>query len=202
MKKLAYLMETEARQEMEEAMQQLKAFGYDQLYMDSYRNNITRPKQKEVMGRLMKGDTLVIYSLANATRNLTQMIHLLGTTEDREIRLVSTGDNIDTDDPISRQWRLRLGNYLVDQRSGDRAARASFAAANEFRMERYESKKVRDTVIIDMYHSRYRIVEIAERTSLSKQQIFRILKKHGIQCDRNQRPAQQLPPQEGGDTES
>lgn len=188
MKKLAYLKETEATEEIDAARQQLKSYGYDRLYVDARDNNITRPRLKELMDHLSNGDTLVIYSLANATRNLAQMIHLLATTHDRDIRLVSTGDHIDTDDPVSRQWRMRLGSYLVDQRSGDRAAKRAYSSSSHRSVQTFSSKEVRDQHIIDLYHSRYRIPDICAKMGLSKQQVFRILKKHDVVCDRLHKP--------------
>lgn len=202
MKTYGYIKLTHAQHDMTKAKEQLNSFGCDAIVTDSIEDNMIRPNLRDLLKKMKRGDTLVVYKFANAVRGLSQLTSLLKSCETRDIRVVSTDDRLDTKDNVSRLWQSMLGDFPSDSRAGDRAARAAYTANSKFGANRFESKALRDDWVISRYKENMRVSEICDRANVGRTTIFRILQEHGIAPQRKGSSPDTSGVSYGGDTES
>lgn len=202
MKTYGYYKLTHAQHDMTEAKEQLESFGCDAILTDRIEDNMIRPVLRDLLQKMKRGDTLVVYKFANAVRGLSQLTALLKSCETRNIRVVSTDDRIDTKDSISKNWQSMLGDFPSDSRAGDRAARAAYTANSKFGTTKFETRALRDEWVINSYQGNMRVSEICDRANIGRTSFFRILQAHGITPDRRGNVQGEEKTNYGGDTES
>ncbi len=100
---IGYMRISTAHQKFDSQEQALKKFGVNKLYQeqDSGRNP-HRLVLKQVLKKLKKGDTLVIFKLDRLARSTKQLLHLLEDFDKRGIHFVSIQNNIDTSTPMGK----------------------------------------------------------------------------------------------------
>jgi len=188
MKTYGYIKKSISGQTMLLARQQLAGAGCDSIIYDDENNWITRPNFKELVRKLRSGDTLVIYKFANVIRSAIQLSYLLETCRNRNVRIISTGDMIDTDGCPSENWVAMLCSLPSDLKADQRDATVARTADQHFAVSpnhaRYENKKVRNTIAIELYQKGDKSDEICDQLGISRSTLFRILRANGIALQR------------------
>jgi len=189
MKKYGYIKKTLESRAMAKAKQQLEAVGCDVIITDEVEKNVTRPNLNELIKKLRSGDTLYLYKFANAVSGALQLMYLLEVCRDRGVRVVSTDDDLDTDTIEGRLWQTMLGSFPREVKSWERAETAIRRAGHGFGLEptrpKYEDLETRDARIIELYRAKTSLMKIGEQFAISRTQVYRVLKKHGINKDRH-----------------
>lgn len=151
---------------------------------------VSRPRFKELLGRLRNGDTLVIYRFGNVLRSVVQVSMLLQTCLNRGIRIISTNDRIDTDGCPGECWQDMLMSLPTVLRAEQIAATSAKNADLQFAVAppskaRYENKEIRNNVIIEQYLKGEPADQICDRTGVSHTTLFRILRENKVKLFRH-----------------
>lgn len=190
MKTYGYIKKTYSSQDMNLAKQQLTNIGCDTIIYDEINNNVTRPRFKELVGRLKTGDTLVIYRFGNVIRSVIQVSMLLQTCLNRGVRIISTNDRIDTAGCPGENWQDMLMALPAILRSEQIAATSAKNADLQFAVappsrSRFENKEIRNNIIIELYLKGEPADQICDQTGVSHTSLFRILREHNIKLFRH-----------------
>lgn len=188
MKTYGYIKRTRSSQDMSLAKEQLNSAGCDTIIYDEIDNNITRPNFKGLVSRLKEGDTLVIYKFANVIRTPIQLTFFLQTCHNRNVRIISTSDRIDTSGCPGENWHTMLMSLTsairMEQMAATVARNADMKYAVSPTVARFESKAARNKEVVDLYRRGVPSEEICEQTGVSHTSLFRILQQNGISTNR------------------
>jgi DNA invertase Pin-like site-specific DNA recombinase len=103
---LSYLRVSTKDQTIENQRQQIVKRGYkiDEEFLDEGLTgmNIERRGFKDMMRFARKGDILVVYSLSRLARSTKQLLEIMETLENKEVKLVSIAESIDTSSAVGR----------------------------------------------------------------------------------------------------
>lgn len=173
----------------------MKNLDCDIICLDTYTEGEDRIRWRYILEDIEDGDTLVIVSFSNAVTNLVELTILLRMCANRNIRLVSLDDRVDTNLEI---FQTSAGDlYYVLKVFGEQTYKVSrhkkHKNTNPTRVikrltERHQrAMKERDAV--NLYVSGETIDTILKRCGiLSHTTVFRILQKYGIRTDRHVAP--------------
>ncbi|MBN3778991.1 recombinase family protein [Burkholderia sp. Ac-20345] len=96
--KFGYARVSTDEQHLDLQLQALRAHGCQFIYSDRGVSGVTfdRPGLKEALDALVSGTTLVVWRLDRLGRSLTQLADLIETLNDRQVRVVSLTEHLDT----------------------------------------------------------------------------------------------------------
>ncbi len=167
-------------------MELMAECGLDQGLKDKPCNERTRPKWKEALSLLKKGDALVIPRLSNVVRSLGELARLIDLCRLREIRIISIEDEIDTDDemfgvcPAGKVLDIiaRLPQEVINVRQalGEDRLQYNSGATSDKKVARM----MRDRRVISMYIAGHSIEMIMRKAGIKHSSLYNILKRNGI----------------------
>jgi len=95
--KFGYARISSKRQKLFLQVDAFKEYGVDKIITDKITGaKISRKGLDELLIKLRKGDTLVVWKLDRLGRTMFQLVNLLNDFKEREINFVSIKENIDT----------------------------------------------------------------------------------------------------------
>lgn len=177
-----YARVSTADQNLDRQKDALRKFGVDKLFcekMSGTKKN--RPELDKMLSEIRDGDTIVIESLSRLGRSVKNLSELMETLNDRNIRLVSLKETIDTQSPTGKLLFTILSSLaqferdvLVERtREGLNAARVRGRVGGRPKADQSALKKA-----IALYHTRqYSIKEITELTGISKSTLYRAINR-------------------------
>lgn len=148
-----------------------------------------RPKLREMVGQLRKGDVVVVWKLDRLGRSLRDLVDLVSNFQDTGVGFKSLQDNIDTTTPAGKltfHLFAALAEFERDiissrTRAGLDAARARGRKGGR---PRGLSKKAQDKARLaeSLYREKERsISEICDHLGISKPTLYRYLRDRGVQ---------------------
>ena len=91
-----------------------KKFGVEQFYIDKCSGkNADRPKLKEMLSFVRKGDVVWTESISRLARNVKDLLDIVETLKKKEVTFVSSKENIDTSTPTGK-FCLTLFGAMAD----------------------------------------------------------------------------------------
>lgn len=95
--KKSYARISTTAQNIDSQLDELKNYGYDEIYIDEASGNDTsRPQLNELLKSLRKGDQIVIYRLDRLGRSIQHLIELMTIFDKKGVALVSLSESINT----------------------------------------------------------------------------------------------------------
>lgn len=95
--KIGYARVSTIDQHLEAQTDALKAFGCEEIYQEKISAaSKERPVLQEMLGKIRKGDTVVVYKLDRLGRSLKDLTRLITGFSEKDIQFVSLSENIDT----------------------------------------------------------------------------------------------------------
>ena len=91
---------------------ELKQFGCEEIVTEKKRNEKDRIELQSLLGKLRKGDTLVVYKLDRLGRTMHQLVNLLQEFHEKGIHFVSMKDGIDTSTTMGRFYSIYSVRWL------------------------------------------------------------------------------------------
>lgn len=177
-----YARVSTADQNLDRQKDALRKFGVDKLFcekMSGTKKN--RPELDKMLSEIRDGDTIVIESLSRLGRSVKNLSELMETLNDRNIRLVSLKETIDTQSSTGKLLFTILSSLaqferdvlLERTREGLNAARVRGRVGGRPKADQSALKKA-----IALYHTRqYSIKEITELTGISKSTLYRAINR-------------------------
>ena len=195
MAKTGYIMGKAYNDHWEEDRTWMTRFGCKRIYVEDDDKEHTRPFWKQLMLTLKHGDTLVISKFSNAIRGSRELAIFLRFWQEKEIRLVSIHDHIDTDDQLFPNTRpqdlLNMFGTLPHEAFAmrklvARKIRLKTTPGRSMKSTLPKAKRLeREQTIVNMYISGHSIDDIWTASGFhSRSSIFRILNKHNVNLNR------------------
>ena len=147
-----------------------------------------RPKLKEMVAQLRKGDIVVVWKLDRLGRSLRDLVNLVAKLQDLEVGFKSLQDNIDTTTPTGKltfHLFAALAEFERDIISSRTKAGLQAARARGRKGGRPKglSKKAQDKARLSesLYKERERyIAEICNHLHISKPTLYKYLRERGV----------------------
>lgn len=157
----------------------LKTSGCNEIYIEEHASPKKRLRLHELMKKVGSGDQLIVsklYSLADSTRHLVELLDIL---ETKEASVLSIREGIETSSGKEYPFTKVL-HCLADFQSDaiSEKTKAGLSLAKEKGAVSGRPRKPDDNVrkAIEMYDSKqYSLAEIKEKTGISKSTLYRYL---------------------------
>ncbi len=179
--KYGYIMEYISEVEQSDNIASLKeAMGSDYvLYEEKLADEESRPKWKEILNKLKKGDELYLVKFANAIRSPRELSMLLEICTIDMIHVVSVFDKLDSNDPqVARVFSV-FGSLSVDIAT-QRTRESKKRTGSKKRSGDIADKKQRNAIVEQLYVQGVSIEEIMRQTHIrSNSTVYRILEERG-----------------------
>ncbi len=179
--RFGYARVSTQEQNLERQIDALQQYGIDSLYTEKMTGTKKRrPELDKMLERLEAGDTVVVESLSRLGRSTKDLLALVDLFEDKEVKLISLKEQIDTSTSTGKLLITVLSalsqferDVIVERTNeGLKAARARGRSGGR--------PKVNAAVIdkaIRLYDThQYSIREIEEITGVKKSTLYRYLK--------------------------
>ena len=165
-------------QNLDRQQDALQQYGIDKLYCEKLSGTKkSRPELDRLLKDLVEGDTVVIESLSRLGRSVKNLSELMEIFNEKQIRLVSLKETIDTTSPTGRLLFTILSSLAQFERDvlvertneGLAAARARGRTGG-----RPASNQTALQKAIALYNTKqYTLTEIKEITGISKSTLYR-----------------------------
>ena len=177
-----YARVSTADQNLDRQLDALRKHGIDKLYcekMSGTKKN--RPELDKMIAELSDGDTVVIESLSRLGRSTKNLAELMETFNNKNIRLVSLKETIDTTTPTGKLLYTILSSLAQFERDilvertneGLKAARARGRVGGRPKTDAKAMQKA-----IALYQTKeYSVTDITDLTGVSKSALYRALKE-------------------------
>ena len=177
----AYARVSTADQNLDRQLDALKKYGIDVLYCEKMSGTKkSRPELDRMLKEVEDGDTIVIESLSRLGRSVKNLAELMEMFNNRNIRLVSLKETIDTTTPTGKLLFSIMSSLAQFERDilvertqeGLAAARARGRCGGRPKVEEAAVKKA-----VALYQTQlYSLKEIKDLTGVSASTIYRIIK--------------------------
>ena len=177
----AYARVSTADQNLDRQLDALKNYGIDVLYCEKMSGTKkSRPELDRMLKEVEDGDTIVIESLSRLGRSVKNLAELMEMFNQRNIRLVSLKETIDTTTPTGKLLFTILSSLAQFERDvlvertqeGLVAARARGRNGGRPKTDETAVKKA-----VALYQTKqYSLKEIQELTGVSASTIYRAIK--------------------------
>ena len=176
----AYARVSTADQNLDRQLVALKNYGIDIMYCEKMSGTKkSRPELDRMLKEVENGDTIVIESLSRLGRSVKNLAELMEVFNQRNIRLVSLKETIDTTTPTGKLLFTILSSLAQFERDvlvertqeGLAAARARGRNGGRPKTDETAVKKA-----VALYQTKqYSLKEIQELTGVSSSTIYRVL---------------------------
>ena len=177
----AYARVSTADQNLDRQLDALKNYGIDVLYCEKMSGTKkSRPELDRMLKEVCDGDTIVIESLSRLGRSVKNLAELMEMFNQRNIRLVSLKETIDTTTPTGKLLFSIMSSLAQFERDilvertqeGLAAARARGRNGGRPKTNAAAVKKA-----VALYQTQqYSLKEIQELTGVSASTIYRVIK--------------------------
>ena len=181
MAKVGYIFEANSYDAFDADKEWMRQYGCVQVVEESVGHETLRPRWKQLMSNLERGDELVMSKFSNAVRGLRELSALIELCRIKVVRIISIHDKIDTDnklfpDTTPAEVLAMFGalpeEVAVLRKSSDKIIRLQQSISIPI------SKK-------NMYNNGYSIRDIWKESGVqSKSTVYSILNKYKVQLNR------------------
>ena len=100
MAKVGYIFEANSYDAFDADKEWMRQYGCVQVVEESVGHETLRPRWKQLMSNLERGDELVVSKFSNAVRGLRELSALIELCRIKVVRIISIHDKIDTDNKL------------------------------------------------------------------------------------------------------
>ena len=183
MAKVGYIFKANSYDAFDADKEWMLQYGCVQVIEESVKHETLRPKWKQLMSNLERGDELVVSKFSNAVRGLRELAALIELCRIKVVRIISIHDNIDTCNELFAE--TTPAEVAVLRKSSDKIMRLQQSINTSILTKKSLSKAERDKKIVDMYNDGYSIRDIWKESGVrSKSTVYGILNKYRVQLNR------------------
>lgn len=183
--RFGYARVSTREQNLNRQIDQLTAAGVDEILSDKVSGaKESRPELDKLLGKLRRGDTVVVCSYDRLARSTKQLFDLAERFEADGIGLVSLKERTDTTTPQGRLFfticaaMAQFERELIKERQAEGIAAAK-ARGRQFGRPATDPEKV-ETAVMLYQNGGLSVKEICERTGVSRTPLYRAIKEQGI----------------------
>ena len=206
MAKVGYIFKANSYDEYDADKEWMCQYGCVQVIEESVQHETLRPRWKQLMTNLERGDELVVSKFSNAVRGLRELAALIELCRIKVVRIISIHDKIDSrgelfPDTTAAEVLTMFGSLpeevlllpslplpLADwsaSASSDRVIRLQQSISVPVKTSKMLSKTERDKIAVDMYNNGYSVNEIMAHCNVkSKSTVYQILGKYNVALSR------------------
>ena len=194
MAKVGYIFKANSYDAFDADKEWMLQYGCVQVIEESVKHETLRPKWKQLMSNLERGDELVVSKFSNAVRGLRELAALIELCRIKVVRIISIHDKIDTCNELFAETTpaevLMMFGALPEEvavlrKSSDKIMRLQQSINTSILTKKSLSKAERDKKIVDMYNDGYSIRDIWKESGVrSKSTVYEILNKYRVQLNR------------------
>ena len=182
MAKVGYIFEANSYDAFDADKEWMRQYGCVQVVEESVGHETLRPRWKQLMSNLERGDELVVSKFSNAVRGLRELAALIELCRIKVVRIISIHDKIDTDNKLFPD--TTPAEVAVLRKSSNKIIRLQQSISIPI-SKKSMSKTERDKKIVDMYNNGYSIRDIWKESGVqSKSTVYSILNKYKVQLNR------------------
>ena len=195
MAKVGYIFKANSYDEYDADKEWMCQYGCVQVIEESVQHETLRPRWKQLMTNLERGDELVVSKFSNAVRGLRELAALIELCRIKVVRIISIHDKIDSrgelfPDTTAAEVLTMFGSLpeevAVLRKSSDRVIRLQQSISVPVKTSKMLSKTERDKIAVDMYNNGYSVNEIMAHCNVkSKSTVYQILGKYNVALSRN-----------------
>lgn len=193
MAKVGYIFKANSYEAFDADKEWMRQYGCVQVIEESVGHETLRPRWKQLMSNLERGDELVVSKFSNAVRGLRELSALIELCRIKVVRIISIHDKIDTGnklflDTTPAEVLTMFGalpeEVAVLRKSSDKIIRLQQSISAPVN-SKCLSKTERDKKIVDMYNNGYSIPDIWKESGVkSKSTVYSILNKYKVRLNR------------------
>lgn len=162
----------------------METLNVDKMYIDKCSgSNANRPKLKELLSFVRKGDTVIVESISRFARNTKDLLELVELLSSKEVIFISKKENIDTNTPTGKfmltvfgaLYQLERENILQRQREGIEIAKQRGKYKGRKRIECKNFEPVYEA----WKNNELTAVQAMKKLDMSKSTFYRRIKEIG-----------------------
>lgn len=194
MAKVGYIFKANMYDEYDADKEWMCQYGCVQVIEELVQHETLRPRWKQLMSNLERGDELVVSKFSNAVRGLRELAALIELCRIKVVRIISIHDKIDSrgelfPDTTAAEVLTMFGalpeEVAILRKSSDKVIRLQQSISTPVKTVKMMSKLERDKMIVDMYNNGYSIQDILERCNVkSKSTLYKALNKYSVSFSR------------------
>lgn len=193
MAKIGYIFNTAHCDELDKDRKWMESYGCTLIMEEDSEHEVLRPRWKQLMANLERGDELILSKFSNAVRGCRELSAMIEFCRIKVVRIISINDKIDSKGELfpetSVSQILEAFGSLPEEVVALRKANARKKQNNKhMRIPKSavaQSKEDREKTIVAMYNNGHSLDDIWEISGFkSKSSIFRILNKFGVELNR------------------
>lgn len=180
--KFGYARVSTEDQNLDLQVDALKKYGVDEIYQEKVSGTrLEREQLNELLKKLRKEDTLVVWRLDRLGRTVRQLLELSEDFEKKGINLVSINENFDTSTPVGRfTFHMFCAIAQMERDVISERTKAAVAAARS-RGRVGGRKRIPEATIktaLKLYDDdKYSIDEIVQMTGISKATLYNYVRQ-------------------------
>lgn len=193
MAKVGYIFKTAGYDALDTDKEWMEQYGCVQVVEEENEHEKLRPKWKQLMANLERGDELVVSKFSNALRGSRELAAFIEFCRVKVVRIISIHDKIDSRGNMFPETKvsdvLEIFGSLPEECAALRKASAHIIHLTQYinqpTKEKNISKAEREKTIVAMYNNGHSIDDIWKVSGFnSRSSIFRILNKYGVSLNR------------------
>ena len=202
MAKVGYIFKANSYDEYDADKEWMCQYGCVQVIEESVQHETLRPRWKQLMTNLERGDELVVSKFSNAVRGLRELAALIELCRIKVVRIISIHDKIDSrgelfPDTTAAEVLTMFGSLPEEVAVQPFSGQFEFPVQNPVfirlqqsisvpvKTSKMLSKTERDKIAVDMYNNGYSVNEIMAHCNVkSKSTVYQILGKYNVALSR------------------
>ena len=197
MAKVGYIFQADQYDTFDKDREWMQQYGCVQVIEETVEHGVLRPKWKQLMANLSRGDEVVVVKFSNAVRGVRELAAFIELCRIKVVRIVSIRDRIDSRGELFPDTTvgevLEMFGALPEETAALRKSSAHVmdlqqnikAPAKKLKVLPKDDKKSRESTIVDMYLNGYSIDDIWVVSGFnSRSSVFRILNKNNVKLNR------------------
>ena len=170
----------------------MQNFGCETIIEEDAHQEKLRPEWRKMLGRLKKGDTIVVTKFSHALRGIRELGVFLDLCRQYDIRIVSIYDRIDSDREIFPLTSIKDVLFTISTLSTEvNTLRRTVSRVHRINKGIHPNtmkaglKKDREKTVVSMYNSGHSIDDIWKASGYkSRTSVFRVLNRQGVHLNR------------------
>lgn len=194
MAKVGYIFKADLYEGFDADKEWMQQYGCIQVVEESVEHEVLRPKWKQLITKLERGDEIVVSKLSNAVRGSRELASFIEFCRIKVVRIISIHDKIDSGGKLFPDTTavdvLNMFGALAEEVTVLRNTSAHVMQLRQNIKTQTKTIKAmdkadRENTVVEMYNNDYCIDDILAVSGYSsKSSIFRILNKYGVKLNR------------------
>lgn len=182
--KIGYLRVSTEEQNEARQLEALKNFGIERYFVDKLSGkNTDRPQFQTMIDFVRDGDELYISELSRLSRNLKDLLDTIEILENKNVKLISAKENIDTSTATGRCFIGMIGVFnqfereIIHERTMQGIEVAKAQGKYKGRKPNEYDKDLLDNVLYGLANNSMTVTEASKKLGVTRATVYNLLKR-------------------------